>query len=107
MSETPRVINQGDFCYIADEGRMKRVIIININQFSFEVIDPEHTRTTIKVSHVYQSEKEYYESLITEEHATLSRRLREAYQSHNTMVAYYKRKIKEIEQKEAEHERKD
>lgn len=103
MSDTPRVIKQGDFCYIADEGRMKRVIIVNINQFSFEVIDPEHTGRTIHVSHVYQSEKEYYESLITEEHATLSKRLREAYQHHNTMVAHYKRTIKEIEQKEAKH----
>lgn len=103
MSDTPRVIKQGDFCYIADSGRMKRVIIVNINQFSFEVIDPEHTRTTINVSQVYQSEKEYYESLIKEEHATLSKRLREAYQHHNTMVAHYKRTIKELEQKEANH----
>ena len=104
MSDTPRVIKQGDFCYIADGGRMKRVIIVNINQFSFEVIDPEHTGRTIHASHVYQSKKEYYESLITEEHATLGRRLREAYQHHNTMVAHYKRQIKEIEQKEAKHE---
>ena len=103
MSDTPRVIKQGDFCYIADGGRLKHVIIVNIKEFSFEVIDPEHTRTTINVSQVYQSEKEYYESLIKEEHATLSKRLKEAYQHHNTMVAYYKRKIKEIEQKEANH----
>ena len=104
MSDTPRVIKQGDFCYIADNGRMKRVIIVNIDQFSFEVIDPEHTRTTIRVSHVYKSEKEYYESLIRDEHATLGKSLREAYQHHNRMVAHYKRTIKEIEQKEAKHE---
>ena len=103
MSDTPRVIKQGDFCYIAHDGRMKRVIVVNINQFSFEVIDPEHTRTTIHVSHVYNSEKEYYESLIRDEHATLSKRLKEAYQHHNVMVAHYKRQIKEIEQKEAKH----
>ena len=106
MSETPR-FKQGDFIYTTDRDAddneiVKRVLIVNVRDCTYEVIDPKHTQKTMIVwfSCAMESIKEYYERKLDHEKYLLSTALRD----YNKHTSYYKLQLKKLKEAEKNHE---